>query len=508
MVSGYVRAGLPVESLKVFISMSDFGVEPNAFTLSSAVKASSEMENLRLGQCLHGMAMVRGFSSNGVISSGLVEMYGRNSRIEDAMKFFLEIHEPDAISWTSMISALTQNDRFDEALTFFRRMLQRITGLVPDEFLLGTILSALGNLALSRRGKEAHAKVVTSGLNGRVVVESSAIDMYAKCGLLADSRLVFDRMENKNAVSWCALLGGYCQNGEFQAVLDLFQKMDAEDNQYSFSTVLRACAGLAAAMQGKELHCRFLRIRGGRNVVVESALVDLYAKCGLVGYAHRVFSNATTKNLITWNAMICGFAQNGQAGKAIEMFEEMIKGGTKPDYVTFVAVLFACSHTGMVDEGKKHFRSMSEEYGIRAGIEHYNCMVDLLSRAGRLEEAETLVLDSAYGDDSSLWAALLGACATHGSPAVAERVAKKMIELEPRYHLSYVLLTNVYRTVGRWNDASEIRALMRKRGVRKEAGRSWIGTQNGNSENQRSANGSHSAGVEFGEFVKEVGTAA
>ncbi|XP_020576617.1 pentatricopeptide repeat-containing protein At1g03540 [Phalaenopsis equestris] len=500
MVSGYVRAGLPVESLKLFISMSDFGVEPNAFTLSSVVKASTEMENLGLGQCFHGLVTVRGFSSNGVISSALVDLYGRNSRIEDARQLFAEMHAPDAICWTSMISAFTQNDIFEEALVFFRCMLQRIIGLVPDEFLLGTILCALGNLARSRLGKEAHAKVITSGLSGRVVVESSIVDMYAKCGLLDDSRQVFDRLENKNAVSWCALLGGYCQNGEFQTVLVLFQEMDEDDNQYSFSTVLRACAGLAAVMQGKELHCRFIRIRGGRNVVIESALVDLYAKCGLVGYAHRVFSNATVKNLITWNAMICGFAQNGQAEKAIELFGDMIEGGTRPDYVTFVAVLFACSHTGMVEEGKKHFKSMNEEYGIRAGIEHYNCMVDLLSRAGMLEEAETLVLDSAYRDDSSLWASLLGACATHRSPAVAERVAKKMIELEPGYHLSYVLLTNVYKTVGRWNDALEIRKLMRKRGVRKEAGRSWIGAQNSKLENQISGNILHGWSVQFEEF--------
>ncbi|PKU85181.1 pentatricopeptide repeat-containing protein At1g03540 [Dendrobium catenatum] len=501
MVSGYVRAGLPVESLKVFISMSDVGVEPNAFTLSSAVKASSEMENLGLGQCFHGKVMVRGFSSNRVISSALVDMYGRNCRIEDARKLFVEMPEPDAICWTSVISTFTQNDRFEEALGFFRGMLQRITSLVPDEFLLGTVLSALGNLGRSRQGKEVHAKVITNGLNGRVVVESSIIDMYAKCGIVDDSRQVFDRMENKNAVSWCALLGGYCQNGDFKAVLDLFQAMDADDNQYSFSTVLRACAGLSAVMQGKELHCHFLRIKGGRNVVIESALVDLYAKCGLVSYAHRVFSNAITKNLITWNAMICGFAQNGQAGQAIEMFNDMIKGGTRPDYVTFVAVLFACSHTGMVEEGKKHFRSMNEEYGISAGIEHYNCMVDLLSRAGMLEEAETLVLDSAYRDDSSLWAALLGACATHRSPALAERVAKKMIELEPGYHLSYVLLANVYKTIGRWNDALEIRMLMRKRRVRKEAGRSWIGAQNSSLHSQRSVNSFHCASVEFKELA-------
>ncbi|KAK8930817.1 Pentatricopeptide repeat-containing protein [Platanthera zijinensis] len=477
IISAYVRAGQPAESLRIFIAMSDFDVEPNAFTLSSAVKACAELENLGLGRCFHGMVMIRGFCSNQVISSSLVDMYARNSVVDDAHNVFVEIPEPDAICWTSMISAFTQNDRFREAASFFHAMLQGFPGLVPDEFLLGTISCALGNLRRAKQGREVHAKVIVVGLSGRVVVESSILDMYAKCGLLVDSRRVFDRMPGKNAFSWCALLSGYCQHGNHAEVLDLFRKMDADDDQYSFSTVLRACAGLSAVARGKELHCRFLRTRGGRNVVIESALVDLYAKCGLVSYADRVFAGSTTKNLITWNAMIGGFAQNGEAGRAIEVFDKMIQLGTRPDYVTYVAVLFACSHAGMVEDGKRHFRSMKEDYGIRAGIEHYNCMVDLLSRAGKLEEAENLVMDSAYRDDSSLWAAILGACAAHSSPELAERAAKKMIELEPGYHLSYVLLGNVYKMVGRWNDAVEIRKLMRKRGLRKEAGRSWIGAE-------------------------------
>ncbi|PKA52221.1 Pentatricopeptide repeat-containing protein [Apostasia shenzhenica] len=476
MVSGYVRAGKPIEALRMFISMSDFGVDPNAFTLSSAIKACAELENPDLGRCFHGKVMVIGFKSNRVISSSLVDLYGRSSFVDDARKVFDEMPDPDPICWTSLISALTRNDRFEEALGFFRSMLKKINEFIPDEFLLGTILSALGNLGKSRQGKEAHSKVITSSLSGNVVVESSLVDMYSKCGLVDLARQVFDRMPHRNAVSWCALLGGYCQSGNYNTVIDIFREMDLEDYDYCFGSVLRSCTSLSAVMLGKELHCYFLKTRSWKNVVVESALIDLYAKCGLVDYAHRVFVAASTRNLITWNAMICGFAQNGRADRALEVFDEMLKRGWRPDYVTFVAVLFACSHKGMVEEGKKSFRSMTKDYGIEPGIEHYSCMVDLLSRAGMLEEAETLILSSSHRDDSSLWAALLGACATHSSAELAERVAKKMIELEPRYHLSYILLANVYKSVGRWNDALEIRGLMRKRGARKEAGKSWIGS--------------------------------
>ncbi|XP_064984032.1 pentatricopeptide repeat-containing protein At1g03540-like [Musa acuminata AAA Group] len=476
MVSGYVRAGRPLESLLMFVKMSTFGgVEPNAFTLSSAVKASSDLGDVRLGRCFHGMVMTRGFETNHVIASALVYMYGRNSALEDARQMFDELPEPDAICWTSIISVLTWNDEFAKALSCFYSMMRRKElGIVPDGFTFGTIMTALGNLGRARQGKEAHAKVITSGLCGNVVVESSTLDMYAKCGYMVDSRKVFDRMASKNAVSWCALLGGYCQGKNYRAVLNLFRVMDKGDDHYSFGTVLRACAGLAAIREGKELHCKYLRMGGWRDVVVESALIDLYAKCGLIDYAYHLFTKIFIRNLITWNAMICGLAQNGRGGQAIEVFDEMVKGGTKPDCISFIGVLFACSHTGLVDEGKRYFRSMTEDYGIAAGIEHYNCMVDLLSRVGLLKEAEDLINNAKYRDDSSLWAALLGACATYSSPGVAERVAKKMMELEPQYHLSYVLLANVYKTVGRWNDALQVRKLMRERGVRKAPGKSWI----------------------------------
>ncbi|GFS41070.1 pentatricopeptide repeat (PPR-like) superfamily protein [Actinidia rufa] len=275
--------------------------------------------------------------------------------------------------------------------------------------------------------------------------------MYGKCGPVDESQRVFDRMTLRNSVSCCALLGGYCQRGDFDTVIELFRELDEVD-LYSFGTVLRACAGLAAVRQGKEVHCQYLRRGGWSDVIVESALVDLYAKCGCIDFAYRIFVQIPVRNLITWNSMTCGFAQNGRAGEALRMFDEMVKEGINPDYISFIGVLFACSHTGLVDQGRGHFTSMTEQSGIKTGIEHYNCMVDLLGHSGQIEEAEYLINSAEFKDDSSLWAALLGACSTITNSVVAERIAKKMMELEPNYHLSYVLLANVYRAVGRWSD--------------------------------------------------------
>ncbi|KAJ0976065.1 hypothetical protein J5N97_018030 [Dioscorea zingiberensis] len=474
VVSGYVRAGEPFKSLQMFTEMVDFGVEPNAFTLSAVIKACSDLGDVKTGRCFHGMVLARGFESNHVIASSLVDMYGRNSALENARHVFDEMLEPDAVCWTSMISAFTRNDKFEEALGCFYSMMRRNFGLLPDEFTFGTVLAALGNLGRPRQGRQVHAKVIISGLCSNVVVESSTVDMYAKCGLMCDSRGVFDRMTTKNVVSWCALLGGYCQSGDFNAVLSLFREMNWEGDCYSFGTLLRACAGLAAVRKGKEVHCQYLRLGKHGDVVVESALVDFYAKCGLIDYAHRVFVNISDRSLISWNGMMCGFAQNGCGIEAVKMFDEMVREGITPDYISFVAVLFACSHTGLVDEGRKYFRSMSEDYGIKTGIEHCNCMVDLFSRVGLLEEAEELINKSEYSDDPSLWAALLGACATHSDSMLGERAAKKMIELEPSYHLSYVLLANIYKKVGRWDEALEIRKLMRRMRTKKGPGKSWI----------------------------------
>ncbi|KAJ4980742.1 hypothetical protein NE237_031579 [Protea cynaroides] len=473
IISGYNRTGKPLESLEMFWKMSKLGVEPNGFTLSAAIKACSALGTLKLGRCFHGIVLGRGFGSNCVIASALIDMYGRNASLEDAFLLFDEMPQLDVICWTSVISACTRNDCFEEALGLFYSM-QRKCGLFADGFTFGTVLTACANLGWVKQGKEIHAKVNTSGICGNVVVESSLVDMYGKCGLLQESRQVFDRMAAKNSVSWCAMLGSYCQTGDFNSVIELFRMMEKQDDLYSFGTVLRACAGLAAVRPGKEIHCQYLRRGGWRDIIVESALIDLYAKCGCIDYARTIFVQVTVRNLVTWNSMICGFAQNGRGEEALRLFDEMVKEGVKPDYITLVGVLFACSHTGLVDRGLHYFASMREDYGIEAGMEHYNCIVDLLGRAGLLEEAENLIRKAVFKDDPSLWEALLGACTAYSNPIVAERIAKQMMELEPEYHLSYILLANIYRTVGRWDDAIKIRRLMEDRGIKKMPGKSWI----------------------------------
>ncbi|XP_071726663.1 pentatricopeptide repeat-containing protein At1g03540 [Rutidosis leptorrhynchoides] len=464
MISGFIRVGKPWCSVHLCKKMLGICVEPNGFTLSSVVKACAEIGDVNLGRVFHGIVFRRGFDTNHVIASSLIDMYGRNYVPYDARKLFDEMLEPDSICWTSVISAFTRNDLFEQALGFFLLMLRKYR-MSPDGFTFGTVLTACGNLGRLKQGKQVHCKVVTSGICDNVVVDSSLVDMYGKCGSLDESRKVFDRMSKPNSVSWCALLGGYCQKGDFDTVIEIFRAMDNVD-LYSFGTIIRACAGLAAVRQGKEVHCQYLRKHAHRCVIIESALVDLYAKCGYIDFACRLFNDMQIRNLITWNSIIGGFAQNGRGVDAIKMFNIMIDEGIEPDSISFIGVLFACSHAGLVDEGRGYFRLMNK-YEIEGGIEHYSCMVDLLGRAGHIDEAEDLINGSEFKDDKSLWATLLGACTTSTDFIVAERVAKKMMDLDPNYHLSYVLLANVYRAIGRWSESVKIIGLMKDRGVHK-----------------------------------------
>ncbi|KAJ0236200.1 Pentatricopeptide repeat-containing protein [Hirschfeldia incana] len=473
MMSGYVRGKQHVEALEVYGEMVSFGLEPNAFTLSSAVKACSEIGDVILGRCFHCVVITRGFELNQFISSALAFMYGANREPVDARRVFDEMPEPDVFCWTAVLSAYSKNDLYEEALGLFY-VGDRGKGLVPDESTFGTVLTACGNLRKVKRGKEIHGKLITSGISSNVVVESSLLDMYGKCGSVREARRVFNGMSKKNTVSWSALLGGYCQNGEHERVIEMFREMEEKD-LYCFGTVLKSCAGLAAVRLGKEVHGQYVR-RGCRdNVIVESALVDLYGKSGCVDFATRVYSKMAIKNMITWNAMLSALAQNGRGEEAVGFFNDMVKKGIKPDYISFIAVLTACSHTGLAEEGRNYFAMMTESYGIKPGTEHYSCMIDLLGRAGLFEEAESMLERAECRDDASLWGVLLGPCAANPDAlAIAERIAKRMMELEPKYHMSYVLLSNMYKSIGRHGDALKIRRLMVRRGVTKTIGQSWI----------------------------------
>lgn len=443
---------------------------------------------------------------NVIASNSMIVLLGRRGRVSEALELFRKMDDKDLVSWTALISCYEQNGMYEEALKLFVQMCSNGTAL--DEVVMVSVLSACAHLLVVKNGEMAHGLVVRIGFESYVNLQNALIHMYSSCGDLVaaeklfdtsyyldqyswnsmlsgylnsgtveKARAIFDAMPEKDVVSWSAMVSGYVQLGRFSEALELFQEMLLENvkpDETTLVSVISACTHLAALDQGKWLHA-YIRKNGlNINVVLGTTLVDMYMKCGCVENAEEVFSGMEVKGVSTWNALILGFAMNGQVERSLNMFEKMKTSEIVPNEITFVAVLGACRHMGLVDEGRNHFELMTKIYNIEPNDKHYGCMVDLLGRAGLLKEAEKLIYSMHIAPDVATWGALLGACKKYGDNEMGERVGRKLIELQPDHDGFHVLLSNIYASKGDWNDVMEIRGTMVQQGVVKIPGCSMI----------------------------------
>ncbi|KAK1275102.1 Pentatricopeptide repeat-containing protein [Acorus gramineus] len=410
------------------------------------------------------------------MGSALVDMYSKCGRGSDAVRVFDGMHERNVVSWNSLITCYEQNGPAEGALRSFAAMME--AGFEPDEVTLASVVSACATLAALREGSQVHARVVRDGRHrDDLVLGNALVDMYAKCGRLVEARRVFDRMTEWSVVSWNALISGYTRAGQDEEALRLFRKLKRDavrPSNHTFSNVFNACANLANLFFGRLVHVHVVK-HGCMDVFVANSVVDMYMKCGSVTDGALTFKSMVERDVVSWNAVIVGHAQNGQAEEALRLFEAMLLNGeTPPDHVTMIGVLSACSHAGLVDEGRQYFQLMAETHGVVPVKDHYACMVDLLGRAGRLEEAEELITRMPVQPDTVLWASLLSACKVHQKLELGERVAEKLFELEPGISGPYILMSNMYAEAGRFGEAERVRGLMKGRGVVKQPGCSWI----------------------------------
>ncbi|VFQ62442.1 unnamed protein product [Cuscuta campestris] len=304
--------------------------------------------------------------------------------------------------------------------------------------------------------------------------------LYAKSGDMDTAHIIFDRLQFKCLVSWNAMIAGYVQKGMEEVGLCLYYKMKRcglKPDQYTFSSVFRACASLSILEQGRQAHAMMIKRLICRNVVVNSALMDMYFKCSCPYDGYLVFERSLEKNVVTWTALISGFGQHGMVVDVLDSFHRMVSEGFRPNTVTFLAVLSSCSHGGLVDEGREYFSSMKRDYGIQPSRKHHAAMADLLGRAGRLEEAYEFVKNSPFKEHPALWGALLGACKVHGNMDMVKLAAMNYFELEPENAGKYIVLSNAYASFGMWNNVAEIRRVMKESGVKKEPGYSMIEVQ-------------------------------
>ncbi|XP_047973890.1 pentatricopeptide repeat-containing protein At4g16470-like isoform X1 [Salvia hispanica] len=328
-----------------------------------------------------------------------------------------------------------------------------------------------------KQGRRIHWQMVAFGFIPNEYLKIKILILYAKSGDLGSAHVLFDMLQTRNLISWNALIAGYVQKGMDEVGLSLYHRMRQlgwMPDQYTFASVFRACSSLAILEQGKLAHGVLIKSQINGNIVVNSALMDMYFKCSSPFDGFRVFDTSLDRNVIIWTSLISGYGLNGRVSEVLDFFHQMINEGVKPNQITFLAVLSACSHGGLVDKGWEYFSSMMRDHGVQPRGKHYAVMVDLLGRAGRLEEAYEFVQTSPYKEHPAVWGALLGACKIHGNMDMVKLAAKNFFELEPENAGKYVVLSNAYATFGLWKNVAEVRRVMKGSGIKKEPGHSMI----------------------------------
>eukprot|EP00253_Pinus_taeda_P023058 PITA_23058 len=486
---------------------------PHSTAYTSVLRACNSRKRLPEGKLAHAHMIQNQFQYQDVfLANTLINMYLKCGNMEFACKVFDEMAERNVVSWTAMIAAYTKHGFSAEALNLFSQM-QR-AGVQPNEFTFAGVLPVCASLAALEQGY-AQCGLFDNALElfNKIPMRDSVawnamIAGCAKSGHVEKALELFEQMPERNVVSWNAMIAGLVQNRRVIEALELFGKIPERDvvswnvmigafvhigqfdealrfyhqmqvtgvkpDMDTLSSVLPACANLVALVQGKEIHRDVIKKNFQSDVFLGSALVDMYAKCGAIEDARRVFDKMCNPDVVSWNAMIVGYAMHGCGGEALKLFEQMQLSGTNPDKVTFIGVLSSCCNAGLVDDGWRYFDQISKYYGMAPVVEHYCSMVDLLGRAGHLDKARDFIDKMPIKPDAAVWGSLLGACRKHKNIELGKCAAECLLELEPENAAPYVMLSNIYAASGEWNEVEKVRKMMKDRKVKKMPGCSWI----------------------------------
>ncbi|XP_015696683.1 pentatricopeptide repeat-containing protein At2g22410, mitochondrial-like [Oryza brachyantha] len=498
----------PREALRLHRGMIGRGVLPNEFTLPFVLKACARTQAWEHVVATHGVVVKLGFLRQVFVGNALLHSYASAGLLWDSRQFFDEMADRNVVSWNSMINGYAQAGKAREACSLFAGM--RRQGLLADEFTLVSLLLACSveeNLAF---GRLVHCHLLVSGCPVDLILSNALVDMYGKCGDLSMAGTCFDMMPLKNSVSWtsmlCALakhgsvyaardwfeqmpeksvvswnamISCYVQGGRCREALDLYNRMKLlglTPDEYTLAAVLSACGQHGDLASGKMIHDYIRDSFNNPGVALFNSLLDMYARCGQVDTAISLFSDMPSKNVISWNTIIGALAMHGRAQDALMFFRSMVSDAFSPDEITFVALLSACNHGGLLEAGQYYFQAMSHVYNVRPGVEHYACMVDLLGRGGQLAKAVELIKDMPTRPDVVVWGALLGACRIHGHIQIGRQVIKQLLELEGMSGGLFVLISNLLYETHQWEDMTRLRKLMRDWGTKKNMGISSIDT--------------------------------
>ncbi|XP_008787073.2 putative pentatricopeptide repeat-containing protein At5g52630 [Phoenix dactylifera] len=475
IIAGCVLHGHDSWALKLFLDMRHSGMLPNVFTLSSILKACAGTGMLFLGQQIQGNLIKSGSDSDMFVGVGIVDMYAKCDHLGDARKAFDLIPEQDLISWNALISGCSHSGSDQEALSLFSKM--RMEGLSFNRTTLSAVLKSIASLRATNVNKEVHALALKAGFLSDPHVANGLIDAYGKCNCIEEAAGIFREHPFGDVVAFTSIITAYSLSGQGEEAMKLFYEMlnrELKPDSFALSSLLNACASLSAYEQGKQIHVHVLKMGFMSDVFSGNALVNMYAKCGSIEDASLAFSEVPERGVVSWSAMIGGLAQHGHGKEALNLFHKMLDEGVAPNHITLTSVLSACNHAGLVDEAEQYFESMVELFGIERTHEHYACMVDLLGRAGRLNEAMELVDSMPFEANASVWGALLGASRVHRNIELGRKAAEMLFSLEPEKSGTHVLLANIYASAGMWDDVAKARRLMKDSSVKKEPGMSWM----------------------------------
>ncbi|PKI32513.1 hypothetical protein CRG98_047093 [Punica granatum] len=481
MIAGFCQLGHQLEGLRHFKNMMrEDSFQPNEFIFGSAFSACSTVLEPEYGKQIHGLCIKFGFGRNNFSGCSLCDMYAKSGFLLSAVAAFHQIEKPDLVSWNVIIAGLANHGHWDKALLFFIQM--RHLNMIPDETTARYLLCGFMSPSTLNQGMQIHSYIVKMGFHSDVQVGNILLTMYAKSSNLHDAFNAFEEVrKNENLVSWNAILSACMQHHEPMEVFRLFKLLllsDMEPDYITLTTVIGAYAEIASLEMASQIHCYTIKLGMVQDVSVSNGLTDMYTKCGSLDTARSLFYDIEVPDVFSWSTLIVGYAQFGYAEEALKLYARMRSSGVKPDDVTFVGVLTACSHVGLVEEGWELYNSIETEHRIVPTREHCACMVDLLGRAGYLSEAKEFIQKLVHDPDIVVWKTLLAACKTYKDHEIGKWVAENILRLDPSNSAALVLLCRIYASSGNWEEVARLRGSMKEQGVRKVPGQSWIEVKN------------------------------
>ncbi|OWM76230.1 hypothetical protein CDL15_Pgr009876 [Punica granatum] len=482
-IASLVAHGQAEKGIELYREMREIGIIPDRFTFPCVIKGLSDLMNASEVKKAHGLVFKLELTLDVFVGSALINCYLKFGLMQEAEMLFDRLSTRDVVLWNSMVNGYAQTGQLDKALEVFREMCE--VGVVPSRFTVTGVLSVFSEMDDLESGRAIHGFVVKIGYGSSVPICNALIDMYSKCKSMEDAFEIFATTEGKDLYSWNSIISAHESSGDYDATLRLFGKMlsrRVRPDLVTVTTVLPACSNLAALSHGKAIHSHIL-VSGNRydtnDVLLNNAIMDMYVKCGSMRDALSVFENMRNKDVASWNIMIMGYAVHGYGNAALDFFRQMRDRRFRPDMVTFIGVLSACSHSGFLRQGREFLAQMESLYGVVPTVEHYTCIVDMLGRANQLKEAYEIARSMPFESNSVVWRALLAGSRLHGNVEIAEIALTKVLELDPGHCGSYVLISNAYVAAGRYDEVIDVRDLMRQKNVRKVPGCSWIELKDG-----------------------------